>query len=134
MKKVWIVLFAIILAVAICTAALTEGLEIEYDESFDLAVMAAEMTEEEDADITSQAVELPVPEASEALLPGIGDETGDADAEFVGEFAVSAAGDVAIDKINFPTRVSGNTWQGTLTKMVTGRCWKMSARRLMRFR
>ena len=102
MKRVWAVLFAIMLAVAICTSALTEGLEIEYDESFDLAVMAAEMSDEEDVEITSQAVELPVPEALEALLPRIGDETGDADAEFVGEFAVSAAGDVAIDKINFP--------------------------------
>ena len=32
MKRVWAVLFAIMLAVAICTSALTEGLEIEYEQ------------------------------------------------------------------------------------------------------
>ena len=94
MKKLLCAWFAILLAVSGCTA-LAEGFEIEYDGSAGMAVMAAE--EARDADIVSEATELPVPEAEVALPAGEG-----AEADPAGELAVSAEEGVVIDEAHFP--------------------------------
>lgn len=103
MKKIVSVWLCLLLFAALPFGALAEGLEIEYDDIADAAILAVEDAPETDEeDILSEAVELAVPEEEETLLPG--DEEDAACADFVGEAAVSAVGDVAIDEATFPDK------------------------------
>lgn len=84
MKRVWMLLMVMLMATALPLCALTEGLEVEYEEA--VAVMVPEETPDGESEVFSESLEPAVEESGELTLgeDGIAAEAeGPAYADFV---------------------------------------------------